>query len=103
MSAATNDNAFNGDGKADIALGWIGESAGLAVLRNTTGTAPPPTPSAPSLLSPSDGATVAQPVTLDWTEVTNAVSYQVKSTTRQKRRRCTFTLNANASVNANVQ
>ena len=69
---------FNGDGKADIALGWAGASTGLAVLRNTTGTAPPPPPSAPSLLSPSDGANVAQPVTLDWTDVTNAVSYEVQ-------------------------
>ena len=69
---------FNGDGKADIALGWIGASAGLAVLRNTTGTAPPPSPSAPSLLAPVDSATVAQPVTLDWTDVTNAQSYEVQ-------------------------
>jgi hypothetical protein len=69
---------FNGDGKADIALTWIGASAGLAALRNTTGTAPPPQPSAPSLLSPSDNATVAQPVTLDWTDVTHAVSYEMQ-------------------------
>lgn len=69
---------FNGDGKADIALAWIGANAGLAVLRNTTGTAPPPQLSAPSLLSPSNGATVAQPVTLDWTDVTGAVSYEVQ-------------------------
>jgi len=69
---------FNGDGKADIAIAWIGAGAGLAVLRNTTGTAPPPRPSAPSLLSPADSATVAQPVTLDWTDVTNATSYEVQ-------------------------
>lgn len=69
---------FNGDGKADIGVAWIGASAGLAVLRNTTGTTPPPRPSAPSLLSPSDSATVAQPVTLDWTDVTHAVSYEVQ-------------------------
>ena len=69
---------FNADGKADIALGWIGASAGLAVLRNSTGTAPPPTPSAPSLLSPAAGASVAQPVTLDWTDVNHAVSYEVQ-------------------------
>jgi len=69
---------FNGDGKADIALGWIGASAGLAVLRNTTGATPPPTPTAPSLVAPSDGASVAQPVTLDWTNVTGAASYEVQ-------------------------
>ena len=28
---------FNGDGKPDLALGWAGATAGLAVLRNTTG------------------------------------------------------------------
>jgi hypothetical protein len=43
------------------------------------GTTPPPTPSAPSLVSPSNGATnVAQPVTLDWNNVANAVSYEVQ-------------------------
>ena len=69
---------FNGDGKADIALGWIGVSAGLAVLRNTAGTAPLSPPAAPSRLSPAHGSTVPQPVTLDWTDVTNAVSYEVQ-------------------------
>lgn len=69
---------FNGDGKADIALGWGGATTGLAVLRNTTGAAAPTRPSAPALLSPVDSAIVAQPVTLDWADVTNAVSYQVQ-------------------------
>jgi hypothetical protein len=69
---------FNGDGKADIALGWIGASAGLAVLRNTTGAAPLQTPAAPSLISPVDGAIVTQPVTLDWSNVTNATMYEVQ-------------------------
>ena len=69
---------FNGDGRTDIALGWGGASIGLAILRNTTGAASPSQPSAPSLLSPADGAIVAQPVTLDWTDVAGAVSYQVR-------------------------
>ena len=69
---------FNGDGKSDLALGWIGASTGLAVLRNTTGATAPPRPSAPSLLSPSDGATTPQPVTLDWTDVTHGVTYEVQ-------------------------
>lgn len=69
---------FNGDGKADIALGWIGASIGLAVLRNTTGSAPAATPSAPSLVSPATDAIVSQPVTLDWTSVSNAASYEVQ-------------------------
>ena len=76
LKVASGD--FNGDGKADIALGWGGASIGLAVLRNTTGAASPARPSAPSLLSPADGAIAAQPVTLDWTDVSGAVSYQVQ-------------------------
>jgi hypothetical protein len=71
---------FNGDGKPDIALAVTGASPALAVLRNSTGvTPPPPTPSAPTLVSPANGATnVAQPVTLDWNNVTNATSYEVQ-------------------------
>jgi hypothetical protein len=69
---------FNGDGKADIALGWAGASTGLAVLRNTTGTVAPPPLAAPSLVSPANDAIVAQPVTLDWADVANAVSYEVQ-------------------------
>lgn len=69
---------FNNDGKPDIALLWGGANSGLASLRNTTGTTPPPTPSAPTLVSPANGATVAQPVTLDWNNVANATSYEVQ-------------------------
>jgi hypothetical protein len=69
---------FNRDGKPDLALAWGGATAGLAVLRNTTGTAPPPQPTAPSLLSPADAAIVTQPVTLDWSEVPHAASYEVQ-------------------------
>jgi hypothetical protein len=69
---------FNNDGKPDLALGWGGASSGLAALRNTTGVTPPPTPSAPSLVAPANGAIVAQPVTLDWNNVNNAASYEVQ-------------------------
>ena len=44
----------------------------------TVNTAPPPTPAAPSLVSPSSGASVTLPVTLDWNDVTAAVSYQIQ-------------------------
>jgi hypothetical protein len=41
--------------------------------------APPPTPAAPSLVSPADAATgVAQPATLDWSDVSGATSYEVQ-------------------------
>jgi hypothetical protein len=69
---------FNADGKPDIALGIGGASPTLAVLRNSTGVAPPPTPAAPTLLSPADGATVAQPVIFDWNDVPNATSYELQ-------------------------
>ena len=42
------------------------------------GAAPPPTPTAPALVSPANGATVAQPVTFDWTDVTAAASYEIQ-------------------------
>lgn len=46
------------------------------------GSPPPPppggTPVAPTLLAPADGATVTQPLTLDWNDVTNAASYQIQ-------------------------
>lgn len=69
---------FNNDGKPDISLTWGGASIGLATLRNTTGVTPPPTPAAPTLVAPANGATVSQPVTLDWNNVTNATSYEVQ-------------------------
>jgi hypothetical protein len=72
---------FNNDGKPDIALQFVGASAGTLALRNTTGVAPsrpPQTPPAPVLNSPASGATVSQPVTFDWSDVTGAVSYRIQ-------------------------
>jgi hypothetical protein len=40
--------------------------------------APPPTPAAPTLLSPASDATPAQPVTFDWTDVGAATSYEIQ-------------------------
>jgi len=69
---------FNGDGKPDLTLAIGGASTALAALRNTTGTQPPPVPPAPTLVAPSNAATVPQPVTLDWTSVPNAATYEVQ-------------------------
>jgi hypothetical protein len=55
-----------------------GASASLVVSRNTTGAVPPPTPSAPTLLSPAQDATVAQPITFDWSDANGAVSYTIQ-------------------------
>lgn len=40
--------------------------------------APPAVPVAPTLLSPATGATPAQPVSFDWNDVPNAVSYEIQ-------------------------
>jgi hypothetical protein len=69
---------FTGDSKADVALEVGGASASLVVLRNTTGAVPPPTPSAPTLLSPTQDATVAQPVTFDWSDANGAATYTIQ-------------------------
>ncbi|HZM80477.1 MAG TPA: hypothetical protein VFC19_32475 [Candidatus Limnocylindrales bacterium] len=39
---------------------------------------PPAIPVAPALVSPADGATVTQPVTFDWSDVTGAASYTLQ-------------------------
>ena len=46
--------------------------------RTATLTVNPAAPSAPTLVSPANGATAAPPVTLDWTDVTSAASYEVQ-------------------------
>jgi hypothetical protein len=72
---------FNNDGKPDIALQFVGATAGTLALRNTTGVAAPrpqPTPPAPVLLSPANDATVSQPVMFDWSDTSRAVSYRIE-------------------------
>jgi hypothetical protein len=54
-------------------FGGVTRTAALTVNPGST------TPSAPTLVSPANAATgVAQPVTLDWSDVTNAASYDVQ-------------------------
>lgn len=69
---------LDSDTRPDLALAWGGATSGLAVLLNSTGQAPPPTPSAPTLLSPANDSTPAQPVQLDWSDVTAATSYRIQ-------------------------
>jgi hypothetical protein len=69
---------LNGDTKPDIVLNIGGAFPSFAVLLNSTGAAPPPTPSAPTLLSPAQDATPAQPVAFDWTDVAAATSYRIQ-------------------------
>jgi len=70
--------ALDADTKPDLVLGIGGAFPGLAVLLNATSLAPPPTPSAPSLLSPAPDATPAQPIAFEWTDVSAATSYRIQ-------------------------
>jgi hypothetical protein len=69
---------LNGDAKPDIAINIGGAFPSFAVLLNSTGAAPPPIPSAPTLLSPAQDATPAQPVSVDWTDVAAATAYRIQ-------------------------
>jgi hypothetical protein len=69
---------LNGDAKPDIAINIGGAFPSFAVLLNSTGSAPPPTPSAPTLLSPAQDSRPAQPVAFDWTDVAAATSYRIQ-------------------------
>lgn len=69
---------LNADTKPDIVLNIGGAFPSFAVLLNSTGAAPPQTPSAPTLLSPAQDATPAQPVAFDWTDVTAATTYRIQ-------------------------
>ena len=55
-------------------FGGVSRSATLTV----TAPAPPPAPSAPTLVSPANQATVALPVTLDWSDVAAAALYRIQ-------------------------
>jgi FG-GAP-like repeat len=70
---------LNGDTKPDIILNIGGAFPSFAVLLNSTGDAPPPIPAAPTLLSPAQDATPAQPVAFDWTDVTAATAYRIQA------------------------
>jgi len=68
--------ALSGDTQVTIsALLQLSASTALTVKAPA---APPPVPAAPTLLSPADGTTLAQPITLDWSDVTGAVSYNIQ-------------------------
>jgi hypothetical protein len=54
--------------------GAYGDGVRTVVLTVT----PAPTPTAPSLISPANDATPAQPVTFDWSDVANAASYEIQ-------------------------
>src|SRR5689334_19408170 len=59
-----------------VSGGGVTRTANLTV--NPQASAPPPTPAAPTLLSPAADAKVGQPITFDWSDVVNATSYEIQ-------------------------
>jgi hypothetical protein len=49
-----------------------------AALEVTPGAAPPATPGTPSLLSPANDSRPSQPIFFDWTDPSNAASYEIQ-------------------------
>jgi predicted phage tail protein len=76
----TTAGAFDRHFGGNTQIFW-GEAFGTKLdLAGTSdpGPPPPPPPVAPALISPADGATEAQPLTFDWTDVEGAVSYTIQ-------------------------
>jgi hypothetical protein len=59
---------------SSVITGTLGVSRGATLAVNAGSS----TPVAPTLVNPGNGATVALPVTLDWSDVSGAASYQVQ-------------------------
>ena len=59
-----------------VSGGGVTKTANLTV--NPEAPTAPPTPGAPTLLSPATDATVGQPITFDWSDVANATSYEIQ-------------------------
>jgi len=59
-----------------VSGGGVTRTANLTV--NPTAPTPPPTPGAPTLLSPAVDAKVGQPITFDWSDVANATRYEIQ-------------------------
>ena len=62
-----------------ISAAWSSVTRTASLTVNPQSAPPPPAPAAPTLISPADAATgVAQPATLDWSDVSGATSYEVQ-------------------------
>ena len=71
---------FNRDGRPDLALQVRGAFPAFHILINTTNAPPPGPPTAPSLVSPANNATLQlnQSITFSWNPVANAATYQIQ-------------------------
>jgi hypothetical protein len=69
------DTIFNGD----LSIFW-GDAfvTKVSLTGGTTPPAPPPVPAAPTLLTPANASSPAQPVAFDWSDVTGAASYTIQ-------------------------
>jgi hypothetical protein len=61
-----------------VSGGGVTRTANLTVNPVAPTTTPPPTPAAPSLVSPASNAKVAQPINFDWSDVSGATSYEMQ-------------------------
>jgi hypothetical protein len=59
-----------------VSGGGVTKTASLTV--NPAPSLPPPTPTAPALLSPASNVKVAQPINFDWSDVSGATSYEIQ-------------------------
>ena len=73
-TAGALDRTWNGD----PLIFWADAFVAKFAMGTPLPPPPPPVPAAPSLLAPADGATPAQPVAFDWSDVANAVSYTIE-------------------------
>jgi hypothetical protein len=80
VAAGTTSRAFTVSTSAvTVQTAVVVSGAAGGMTHSATLTLNPPTPAAPTLQSPGNGVTgVAQPVTLDWNDVPNATSYEVR-------------------------
>ncbi len=79
VAAGATSATFSVTTTAVAASTTVTISGTLTTTRSATLTVtPPPAPAAPTLQSPANDATPAQPVTLDWNNVANATSYEVQ-------------------------
>lgn len=62
---------------ASVSASYAGEVRTAALTVNPASTTPP-VPLAPALIAPAAGATVAHPVSFDWSDVAHAVSYEIQ-------------------------
>ncbi|HET6172388.1 MAG TPA: SBBP repeat-containing protein [Gaiellales bacterium] len=69
------DTIFNGDTSIFWGDAFVTK---LSLTGGTTPPAPPPVPTAPTLLAPSNASSPAQPISFDWSDVTGAASYAIQ-------------------------